>query len=205
MRRPRAHMRSRAVAIVAAIVVVSSPLDWAHAGEPSALLQRQVDRVVAVLEDQGRDASARRQAVRAIVDETFDFQEAARRTLGHEWAERTPEEQVRFVSLFVDLIDRAYLRRLDQWDGQRIVVHDDTIGADRATVRTEIASRDGTRTPVDYLMRHSPEGQWRVVDITVDGASLLGSYRVQFARLLQTGGFAYLMERLQAKVSSLQP
>ena len=75
MRRPRAHMRSRAVAIVAAIVVVSSPLDWAHAGEPSALLQRQVDRVVAVLEDQGRDASARRQAVRAIVDETFDFQE----------------------------------------------------------------------------------------------------------------------------------
>ena len=134
-------MRSaRVVAIIATVVSVTSPLGWAHAGEPGALLQRQVDRVVAVLEDQGRDGSARRQAVRAIVDETFDFREAARRTLGHEWAERTPEEQARFVTLFVDLIDRAYLRRLDQWDGQRIVVNGDAIEADRAC-------RAGSRHP----------------------------------------------------------
>ena len=196
---------ARTVAIVATIAVVISPLGPAHAGEPGALLQRQLDRVVAVLEDQGRDGSARHQAVRAIVNETFDFQEAASLTLSHEWAQRTPEEQARFVGLFVDLIDRAYLRRLDHWDGQRIVVNDDAIDGDRATVRTEIVSRDGGRMPVDYLMRRSPEGRWRVVDINVDGASLLGSYRVQFARLLQSGGFAYLMERLQAKVTSLKP
>ena len=198
-------MRPARAVVVAAFLIVTSPAARVHAGEPGALLQRQLDRVIAVLEDQGRDGPARRQAVRAIVDETFDFQEAAHRTLGHAWAERTPEEQARFVSLFIDLIDRAYLRRLDQWDGQRIVVNDDAIDGDRATVRTAIVGRDGASTPVDYVMRHSPEGQWRVVDIIVDGVSLLGSYRVQFARLLQTGGFAYLMERLQAKVTSLQP
>jgi phospholipid transport system substrate-binding protein len=196
---------NRAVAILAALVVVTLPLGRSHAGEPGALLQRQVDRIVSVFEGQGRDGAARRQAVRAIVDETFDFREAAHRTLGHAWTERTPEEQAHFVNLFVDLIDRAYLRRLDQWDGQRIVVNGDAIDDDQATVRAEMVSRDGSRTPTDFLMRRSPEGQWRIVDINVDGTSLLSSYRVQFARLLQTGGFAYLMERLQAKVSSLQP
>jgi len=72
-------------------------------------------------------------------------------------------------------------------------------------VRTSIIAKDGDRTPVDYVMRRSDDGRWRVVDVSVGGASLLGNYRAQFARLMQSGGFPYLMEKLQAKVSSLQP
>ncbi|HEY2994873.1 MAG TPA: ABC transporter substrate-binding protein [Methylomirabilota bacterium] len=185
-----------------ALTLVAVP---ALAGDPAVELQRQADRVVTILADRNTEPVARQREVRAIVSEAFDFEEAAKRTLGRAWAERTPEERAAFVGLFMDLIDRAYLRRLDAWDGQRIVVGDDVVDTDRATVRTAVVARDGDKTPIDYVMRRSDDGRWRVVDVNVGGASLLGNYRVQFARLMQSGGFAHLMERLQAKVASLQP
>jgi len=175
------------------------------AGDAADELQRQADRVVGVLADRSAAAVERQREVRTIVTEVFDFDEASRRTLGRAWAERTPEERASFKALFVDLLDRAYLRRLDGWDGQRIVVGDELLDTDRATVRAAIVARDGDRTPMEYLMRRSDDGRWRVIDINVGGASLLGNYRAQFARLMQTGGFPLLMEKLQAKVASLQP
>lgn len=197
----------RVLPLVAALTILAPALiaGPAHAGDAALELQRHADRVVAVLADKDREPAERQREVRTIVAEAFDFPEAARRTLGRAWAERTEEERTTFVKLFVDLLDRAYLRRLDGWDGQRIVVAEDVVEADRATVKTAIVARDGDRTPVDYVMRRCADGNWRVVDVNVGGASLLGNYRVQFARLMQNGGFAHLMEKLQAKVASLQP
>jgi len=192
---------------VAALILLVAALTAAPviAGDAADELQRQADRVIGVLADRSAGAVERQREVRTIVTEVFDFDEASRRTLGRAWADRTPEERASFKALFVDLLDRAYLRRLDGWDGQRIVVGDELLDTDRATVRAAIVARDGDRTPMEYLMRRSDDGRWRVIDINVGGASLLGNYRAQFARLMQSGGFPLLMEKLQAKVASLQP
>jgi len=195
----------RVLALVVGISLLPAiGVPFAHAGEPGTELQRQADRVIAILADRGQDPGVRRQAIRAIVDEAFDFEEVARRALGRAWAERSADERAQFTTLFVDLLDRAYLRRLDDWDGERIVVAGDTVEAERATVRATIVGKDGGHTPVDYVMRRA-DGRWRVIDINVGGTSLIGNYRVQFARLLHSGGFPYLIERLQTKVGSLQP
>ena len=192
---------------VAALTLLAAALAASPviAGDAADELQRQADRVIGVLADRSAAAVERQREVRTIVTEVFDFDEASRRTLGRAWADRTPEERASFKALFVDLLDRAYLRRLDGWDGQRIVVGDELLDTDRATVRAAIVARDGDRTPMEYLMRRSDDGRWRVIDINVGGASLLGNYRAQFARLMQSGGFPLLMEKLQAKVASLQP
>ena len=198
-------MRLSHVLAVVTLVIPAFLATPARAGDAAVELQRQADRVVTILTDRDCEPAERQRQVRAVVDETFDFEEAARRTLGRAWAERTTEERATFVRLFVDLLDRAYLRRLDSLDGQRIVVGDDVVDTNRAIVRAAIVARDGEGTPMDYVMQRDADGRWRVVDVSVGGASLLGNYRAQFARLMQNGGFPYLIEKLQAKVSSLQP
>lgn len=197
-------LSSRACATLVALSVLSLA-GPAAAGEPGRYVQVQIDRVLAVLEDRAQPPETRRRAVRAIVDETFDFQEAAQRTLGRHWAALTAEDRTRFVRLFVDLIDRAYLRRADGWGGGRMAVVGDTVDGDAATVRSALTTADGTTVPITYGMRQGSDGRWRVVDVSVDGAGLLGSYRVQFARLIERGGVPLLLERLEAKVVSLQP
>jgi phospholipid transport system substrate-binding protein len=194
---------SLVTSLATTLLLLAAPAP-APAGEPGAQLQRQIDRVLSILEDRQRDAAERRREVRTIVDETIDFTEAARRTLGRHWDAQTPEDRARFVGLFVDLIDRAYLRRIDQWEGGRIAVVDDTVESERATVRSVVTGHDGHQMPVSFQM-HRGAGPWRVIEVSVGGTGIFASYRAQFARLLQSGGFKELLERLEAKVVSLSP
>jgi phospholipid transport system substrate-binding protein len=65
-----------------------------------------------------------------------------------------------------------------------------------AEVKTQL---EGSKvdTAVDFrLMRQ--EGRWLVYDVILDGGSLVGSYRAQFASLLREVSCAQLMERIKA-------
>ena len=42
----------------------------------------------------------------------------AKRSLGSEWRRRSPEEQKEFVKLFTDLLERAYLDKIESYNGE---------------------------------------------------------------------------------------
>ncbi len=51
---------------------------------------------------------------------------------------------------------------------------------------------------VDYRVRHE-DGGWRIVDITVEGVSLVSNFRSQFQEIISNGGFERLMKMLREK------
>jgi hypothetical protein len=65
-----------------------------------------------------------------------------------------------------------------------------------AVVRTAVQARNGSAVRFDYMMTRSNAG-WRVHDVVIDGVSLLGNYRAQFARILRTSSYADLLARLR--------
>ena len=90
----------------------------ALAGPPAEQLASQIDRVLAVLGDpafRGDDqGGTRRQAVRRVTDQLIDWNEMGRRTLGAHWQTLPDGERTAFVTLFSELLNRAYLRNLDR-------------------------------------------------------------------------------------------
>ena len=193
------------LAAIALILAVAVP---AHAGDPAAYLSDQVAAVFKTLQDPALQASdkdtERRLAVRRIVDELFDFRETARRALGRHWAERSPAERDRFVHLFTELIDRAYLRRVDRYDGEQVVVLGSAVQGDEATVQTKVITRDNSQIPVDYLMARTPDDRWRVWDVKIGGMSLVSSYRSQFNKIIIGESYDELVRRLEIKVTAQQ-
>ena len=200
-------MPSRAFVVtllaVAASLAIAVP---AYAGDPATNLSEHVAAVFKTLQDpelQSPDKDTeRRLAVRRIVDDLFDFNETARRALGRHWTERSAAEQDRFVHLFTDLIDRAYLRRVDRYDGEQVVVLGSAVQGDEATVLTKVVTRDNSQIPVDYLMARTPDDRWRVWDVKIGGMSLVGSYRAQFNKIIIGESYDELVRRLEAKVSA---
>ena len=92
-------------------------------------------------------------------------------------------------ALFSELLNRAYLKNLDRYDGEKIVVTADSLEGDRAVVQARIVGRDGhAGMPLDFAMVRDGE-RWRVWDIRMQGTSMVGGYRAQFARLLQTESY----------------
>ena len=195
-------------ALVMAVLLVAIPLT-AQAGPAADDINVQAERILAVLADPQLRAPgqerARRQAVRRVAEEAIDFGETGRRTLGAHWNGRTEAERQAFVTLFSDLLDRAFLRHVDRWDGERLVIAGDTVDGDRAIVHTTVLLRDGSQVPVDLAVVKSGDARWRVWDVRAMGASLVSSYRAQFARMLQGTPYEEMIVKLRAKVDSLEP
>ncbi len=175
----------------------------AFAAGPGEQLNDGIQRVFANLQDPELKAptkeTERRLAVRRIAEEIFDFEETAKRSLGRHWQDRSPEERQEFVRLFTELIDRAYLRRVDKYDGEQVVILSDAVEGNQAVVHTRIVTRDKSEIPVEYLMHRTGEARWRVWDVKIAGMSLVSSYRAQFNKIIHAESYGDLVKRLQVK------
>lgn len=200
-------MRETIAALIGALLLTTPVAS--QAGSAAEDINVQADRILAVLADpQLKGAGqerARRQAVRRVAEDAIDFNETGRRTLGTHWDARSDTERQTFVSLFTDLLDRAFLRHVDRWDGERLVVAGDTGDGDRAVVHTKVLLRDGSEVPVDLAVVRNGDARWRVWDVRAMGASLVSSYRAQFGRMLQATPYDEMLVKLRAKVDSLEP
>jgi phospholipid transport system substrate-binding protein len=190
-------MRYLGTALVVLLALQAAP---AAAGVPTDQLKQHVDEVIRVLDDQGTKGhpAQRHAAVRKIAENIFDYPDTARRSLGTHWASRTPEEQKEFVAIFADLLDRAYLSKIDVYQGEKVRYGAETMEGDQATVKTALVTPKGTSVPVDYRM-HLVGGRWLVYDVIIEGVSLVANYRTQFNKIVQTESYASLVQKMRAK------
>ena len=176
----------------------------ASAGPPTDQLRASIERVIKVLEDPALKAEARaaerRAAVRAVANETFDFRETARRALGRHWQGLSDQDREEFSSLFADVLERAYVTRIEQYSGERIAYAGEALdpGGDIATVRTRFTLKNGSEVPVDYRQVRRGD-RWLVYDVSIEGISLVANYRSQFSKVIETSSYAELVKRLKAR------
>jgi phospholipid transport system substrate-binding protein len=174
------------------------------AAAPTEELRSHVDRAIEVLRDPALAGEARarerRAAIREIATDIFDFEEMARRALARHWQRLDPEERREFVRLFTDVLEQAYIANIEQHHGEQMAYLGDDVDGDQATVRTRIVTERGTEIPVSYRMLRK-DGRWRVYDVLIEGSSLVANYRSQFNRIIQTGSYRELAQRLRERLA----
>lgn len=179
----------------------------AQAGEPTDQLKTHVDEVLKVLGNPALrtpdKVEERRDVIRKVANQIFDFEETAKRALGPHWAARAPAERKEFVALFTDLLERSYVTRIEQYGGEKVMYAGDQVTGDQAIVKTRIASKTGSEIPVDYRMHKTSSG-WRVYDVNIEGVSLVSNYRTQFNKIVQTESYQALVDRLKTR-STVDP
>jgi phospholipid transport system substrate-binding protein len=191
--------------LLVAVVLVLLGAGPAVAGEPTERLRIFFDRanriILAPEPDGGVDD--RVLAVRAVVNEIFDFDGAAALALGRHWEPLPPPARAAFTRLYADVIERAYLA----WVGGKARVGeggvtvrwlDEAVEDDAATVSSVLLTRAGGEFPIEYRMVRRGN-DWLVRDVVVDGLSLAANYHMQFERVLQMGSYDELVDRLREK------
>jgi phospholipid transport system substrate-binding protein len=129
-----------------------------------------------------------------------DFREAARLATGKAWQGATPEQQERIVGEFRSMLVRIYSNAIGVYKGQTMKVLPVHLapGATEVTVRNQYLSSGQPPVPVEYAMKKKPEG-WMIYDITVDGVSLVLTYRGEFDEITRTAGVDGLIKRMKEK------
>ncbi len=187
-------------AILVALSLAAGAPAWA--GSPTEEVRQYTEQILRTLEDPALAQADKRATVRKLAIEVFDAPEAARRALGRHWPGRTPEEQAEFVQLFVDLLERTYVSKIDLYGGERVRYTGESIEGDFAVVRAALLTRKGTEVPVEARMLKRGD-RWRIYDVVVEHISFIANYRTQFDRIIRNSSYAELVNRLRTKRDEL--
>ena len=179
----------------------------ASAGVATEQLRGSVERVLKTLEEpalkgEGKQGE-RRQAVRKIANEIFDFGEIAKRSMARHWQPLSEAQRNEFVGLFADLLERSYISKIETYGGEKIQYTAERVDGEYATVSTRIITKNGTEVPVDYRMIKRGGDRWLVYDVSIEGVSLVSNYRTQFNKIIQTTSYNELVNKLKNKQDEL--
>jgi len=187
-----------AMALVAFAFALVPPASAAAKGARETM-QSTIDRVIAVLNDPALDFDGRISAIQKIAVERFDLYTMSRLVLSRSWKKFSKEQQDQYVEEFKEYLTNNYGSRINRYDNQQveiIQVREEQRGD--VTVRTRIVGGEFDDARVDYRMR--PKGDdWQIIDVTIEGISMVSNFRDQFREVLSNGGPEVLLEKLREK------
>jgi len=180
--------------------------------DPDVLIKNTVNEVLDIVKQDKDIQAGNQQKILALVDAKvlphFDFERMTRLAVGRGWRSATPEQRQELVSQFRTMLVRTYTGAFTRYRNQpaevKVEIKPFTMpaGADEVTIRTLIVKPGAQPVSVDYEMEKTNNG-WKAFDLTVEGASLVTTYRGTFNEQIQQSGIDGLIKVLTEKNKSL--
>lgn len=192
------------VSMASFLVLVSALAFAASPAPPLDIVRGTTDSVLArVKADKDAlraDPGKMYELVSELIFPHFDFAIMAEWVLGDSWAGADDATRAAFVDQFRKLLVRTYATALLEFSDQTIGYPDaePAAAANTATVKQEISQPGSASIPIIYRL-HSKTGDWKVFDVSVDGVSLIKTYRASFAAAIKNDGLPALIQNLEAK------
>lgn len=188
--------------LLATLVLASSQL--LAADDPVSVIEGKTTRLATMIDNKREqyleDKRTFKRDVRSVLLPTIDTVYSARLVLGRHGRGKERERIEAFAdALAGQLLDRYATALLDYDLHDRIeflpLAGDNTERATR--VRTRVRLDNGSRAPVDYVMRLTDEG-WKVFDVIVEGISYVATFRSQIDQEIRRTSFENVLGRLQS-------
>lgn len=187
-----------------ASLAIAADEDDALTARPRAIMEETAEKVVAILARRDRPSEERVEEIKEIAYEIFDFQTMSKLVLARNWRKLDSEQRIEFVEEFRRHLSRTYGSRLDRYNQEKVDVYGAQVEPrNDVTIKTRILGGEFDRAEVAYRFRER-EDQWRIIDVVIEGVSLVSNYRSQFAEVLSSGTIDDLLARLRDKNYQLE-
>jgi phospholipid transport system substrate-binding protein len=184
-------------------LLISVPAAAQQLGPDELVKKVTTDVLDTIHADKQLQAGDRRKAL-ALAEQKvlphIDFREAMSLAMGRSWKQANAEQQEQLVNAFRSMLVRIYSNAIERYRGQTMKVLPARIppNATEVTVRNQYLSPGNPPVAIEYSMHKTPEG-WKIYDISVEGVSLVMTYRAEFENITRTSGVDGLIKRLQEK------
>lgn len=203
--------------VITTLLLVPFLLSVSYAAAPSAedVIRSTSDKVIERLHAEKEDLDVHPGHLFNLIQELivphFDFRMMSRYILGKSsWSSATDDQRMAFTNQFKTLMVSTYAKALLEYSENAIeyLPSEPKPNSRLALVKTEVTAKGSAEiTPIHYRLRADSSGEWKVIDIAVDGVSLVGTYRGSFASEIRKTGLDTLItkltERNKRRVSSL--
>ena len=190
------------------VVVFAVILAWnpglAVASQVTEDVKDTIDKVIEIVgrEDLKNNKEARREALREVIDQRFNYHQMVRRALAKNWKGRSDQERREFTGLFKKLLENSYASKLESYSDETINFTDEVIKGKYALVKTKVVRKAST-IAVDYKLINGG-GVWKIYDFVIEGVSMVRNYRSQFSKIIRKDSYEGLVRKLTDKVNELE-
>lgn len=176
-----------------------------------AQLEEVAKNMVAALQDPAvrQDLDQVELLVRRILVPHIDFRASSNLVLGPHWKAASEAQRAAFINEFQAFLVRFYTGALasyvdsDEVPTDIISFRDEprTKSERQVFVRSHVGQSDSEAVAVEYRMLW--RDAWKVIDVSVDGISMVQSYRSNFSSTIERQGLDVLIAQLQERNQSL--
>ena len=197
----------RLVNVVVAALLCMAGVAQAEMVSPDELIKTTAQDVLTIVKQDKEIQAGNQKKILALVDAKvlphFDFVRMTQLAMGKHWRSATNEQKQAMVTEFRNMLVRTYTKAFTVYRDQAIDVKPFKMAADatEATVRTTINKPGAQPIPVDYEMRKTADG-WKAFDVSIEGVSMVVSYRSTFTSEIQEKGIDGLIRALADKNAS---
>ncbi|MCB1863903.1 MAG: ABC transporter substrate-binding protein [Chromatiales bacterium] len=182
----------------------------AERGDPRALVEGTTSAVIAELRERRASIEQSPSELAALVDRLivphFDFERMASYALGNYQRRFNEASRAEFTALFRTLLISTYAKALLEFRDQLINVSPLRLnpGDDDVMVRTKIIEGGAPPLAIDYRLHYGESG-WKVYDMSIEGVSVVSTYRRSFASHIRRHGPDSLIERMRDRNAAESP
>jgi phospholipid transport system substrate-binding protein len=198
----------RAILAMALALPVLAPAYRAFAdaaAEAGQFVTQLVNQALALLANQQMAQADREAAFTHLLTDNFDIPRISRFVLGRYWSAASEDDRSKFIDTYRTFVIRTYAARFSSYSGETFrVVNTHPEGEEFTLVNSEIIHPSGS-PPAKVAWRvHKGADGFKIVDIDVEGVSMMVTQREEFASVLQHSGgtVASLTQALQQKMQN---
>ncbi len=197
-------IRSFCFAILISVFISSPGETWA--GPPSDVVSNFQGGLLSVMKEaKSLGVKGRYDRLEPFIRETFHLSLMAGLSAGPYWKDATNDQRNRLVEAFTKMSIATLATLFNGYSGEEFVVTGERPGPQGITfvdTSLKIPGRDSD-VAISYVAREF-EGQWRLIDVIVDGGiSELKVRMSEYRQTLNQGGIEALIKLLGSKASSL--
>jgi len=194
---------TRSSAWAAGLLVLALAGARAEDRTPSQVVDGLANQVVPILQDKNLGTDQKRERIEQIAYQAMDFNTISKLVLARNWTKFSSSQQGEFEAEFKRHLSVTYGRNVESYNNERVqILGDRQEGRGDVTVLTKILRGGGNAdVVVDYRLRQR-DGQWKIIDVIVEGVSMVSNFRSQFQDIVSNGGPDRLITLLKEKNAS---
>lgn len=172
---------------------------------PLPMLEQTSQHILATLKQHQGQLKSQPKLIHQAIEQDLlphvDVKGMSRSVLGRAaWQHASAEEKQAFTQAFTQLVIRTYASPLAEYSGETVAflpLRDATDGK-FVRVNSVISRPNGQRIPLSYHLV-SQQGTWKIYDLSIEGVSLLQSFRSQFGSMMQHESMSAVIAHLKKR------
>ncbi len=177
--------------------------------EAGAFIERLVGHILQLI-GAGHHGTSQERRLMAAIESQTDLSLLARMTMGRNWRRASAQQQDVYVDVFGRYLLLSFTSRLRRYAGTNLgtvrdrfaIIGTQPTGKNDIIVRSQIYPPSGASLQVDWRLRSKGDRLF-IIDLVVEGVSLLVTQRSEFGSVVERIGIDGLIGELRSRVAQM--